>query len=201
MTGAAVRAEVGDMYSRFCGTAYWPQMQYGAYDLRRERSRMARILGHMHRPPAVGTPSGAAIPWAQERVMAVTALAIAQAYAEAWVSGDAQALIGLYADDIVLHYFGESPLAGEHRGKPAALAALAQVSARTKRGKPEIHDVLASDTHAAILAKEAWMDGDTPVSVNRLLLYHVRDGKFTECWIYDEDQRFVDAMFSREPAP
>jgi ketosteroid isomerase-like protein len=132
--------------------------------------------------------------------MARTALQVAQAYARAWVAGDAQTLVGLYADDIVLHYFGQSPLAGEYRGKLAALKALAQVSAQAKRGTPEIHDLLASETHAAILAKESWMDGETPVSVNRVLLYHVRDGQFSECWIYDEDQRLVDAIFSREPA-
>ena len=127
----------------------------------------------------------------------MTALEVARRYADAWVAGDAATLVGLYADDIVLHYFGQSPLAGDHAGKPAALAALAKVAAATKRGTPEVHDVLASDTHAAILAKESWMDGDTPVTVNRILLYHVRDGLLSECWIYDEDQRMVDAIFSR----
>lgn len=127
----------------------------------------------------------------------MTPLEVARRYADAWVAGDAATLVGLYADDIVLHYFGRSPLAGDHRGKAAALAALARVSALTKRGTPEVHDVLASNTHAAILAQESWMDGDTPVTVNRILLYHVRGGQFTECWIYDEDQRLVDAIFSR----
>jgi uncharacterized protein len=127
----------------------------------------------------------------------MTPLEVARKYADAWVAGDAATLIGLYADDVVLHYFGQSPLAGDHAGKPAALAALARVSAQTKRGTPEVHDIIASDTHAAILAKESWMDGETPVTVNRILLYHVSDGQLTECWIYDEDQRLVDAIFSR----
>jgi hypothetical protein len=127
----------------------------------------------------------------------MTPLEVARRYADAWVAGDAAALVGFYADDIVLHYFGESPLAGDHAGKAAALAALARVSALAKRGTPVIHDVIASDEHAAILARESWMDGDTPVSVDRVLLYHVRDGQFSECWIYDQDQRRVDAIFSR----
>lgn len=122
---------------------------------------------------------------------------VVQTYADAWVAGDAATIVGLYADDIVLHYFGQNPLAGDHAGKPAALAALARISALTKRGTPEVHDVIASDSHAAILATERWMDGDTPVAVNRLLLYHVRDGKLSECWIYDEDQRLVDAILSK----
>jgi hypothetical protein len=36
-------------------------------------------------------------------------------------------------DDIVLHYFGRSPLAGDHRGKPAALGVLAKVQQLANR--------------------------------------------------------------------
>jgi len=128
----------------------------------------------------------------------MTPLEVTRRYAEAWASGDAATVVGLYADDIVLHYFGQNPLAGDHVGKAAALTVLGKVSALTKRGTPEIHDVLGSDSHAAILAKEAWMDGPTPITVNRVLVFHVRDGQLSECWVYDEDQRMVDAIFSRE---
>jgi len=116
---------------------------------------------------------------------------------DAWVAGDAATVVASYADDIVLHYFGAHPLAGDHSGKAAALAVLGKVAALTKRGTPEIHDVLSSDTHAAMLARESWMDGDTPITLDRVLLFHVRDGKLAECWVYDGDQRTVDAILSR----
>ena len=127
----------------------------------------------------------------------MTAYDVARTYADAWAAGDAATAVALYADDIVLHYFGKSPLAGDHSGKPAALAALARIGALTKRGAPEIHDVLGGQHHAAILATEHWLDGATPLTLDRVLLYHVRDGQFTECWIYDGDQRLVDAILSR----
>ena len=127
----------------------------------------------------------------------MTPLEVVRRYADAWSAGDAATVVSLYHDDIVLHWFGENPLAGDHVGKPAALAALGQMFARTKRGAPEIHDVLGSETHAAILAKEHWMDGDTPIAINRVLVFHVRDGLLSECWVYDEDQRGVDAILSR----
>jgi ketosteroid isomerase-like protein len=127
----------------------------------------------------------------------MTPVEIVRRYADAWAAGDAATLVPLYHDDIVLHWFGQNPLAGDHIGKPAALAALGQMIARTKRGAPEIHDVLGSDTHAAILAQENWMEGDTPVTINRVLIFHVRDEKLSECWVYDEDQRMVDALLSR----
>jgi ketosteroid isomerase-like protein len=117
-------------------------------------------------------------------------------YCEAWKAGDLPVLVDCYHDDIVLHYFGESPLAGDHRGKAAALAALAKVQQLTNRRLVEIHDTLASDDHAVILARERFERDGRTLETNRVLLYHVRDGKLAECWIYDDDQRAVDAMWS-----
>lgn len=128
--------------------------------------------------------------------MADDALATVRKYCDAWVSGDAAILIGLYADDIVLHYFGDNPLAGDHVGKAAALSVLGRITWAVKRGTPEIHDVLGGQHHAAILARERWGEGTDAVELNRVLLYHVRDGKLTECWIYDGDQRTVDAILT-----
>jgi hypothetical protein len=44
-----------------------------------------------------------------------------QGYREAWTAGDLERIVAAYHDDFVLHYFGESPLAGTHAGKEAAL--------------------------------------------------------------------------------
>ena len=124
------------------------------------------------------------------------AVEIVRRYADAWARGDAATVIGLYADDIVLHYFGDNPIAGEHRGKPAALAVLGRLTQAVKRGAPEIHDVLGGEHHAAVMAKERWGEGADAIELNRVLLYHVRDGKLAECWIYDQDQRLVDSILA-----
>jgi hypothetical protein len=29
-------------------------------------------------------------------------------------------------------------------------------------------------------------------------LYRVQDEKLRECWLFDEDQRFIDSMWSKE---
>ncbi|MFM8762165.1 MAG: hypothetical protein ACKOFC_02690 [Solirubrobacterales bacterium] len=39
-----------------------------------------------------------------------------RAYADAWLAGDLEQVLGSYHDEIVLHYMGESPLAGTHVG-------------------------------------------------------------------------------------
>jgi ketosteroid isomerase-like protein len=117
-------------------------------------------------------------------------------YCEAWRAGDLATILDCYHDDFVLHYFGRSPLAGTHRGKAAALAALAKVQQLTNRQLLEIHDVLVSDDHAAILARERFERDGRVLEVRRVLVYHVRDGKLAESWIYDEDQRAVDEFWS-----
>jgi ketosteroid isomerase-like protein len=117
-------------------------------------------------------------------------------YCDAWKSGDLAALVDCYHDDLVLHYFGRSPLAGDHRGKPAALSVLARVGQLTGRRLLEIHDVLASDEHAVLLARERFERDGRELELNRVFVYHVRDGKLVEGWVYDEDQRVVDEFWS-----
>jgi hypothetical protein len=117
-------------------------------------------------------------------------------YCDAWKAGDLATIVDCYHDDLVLHYFGRSPLAGDHRGKTAALTVLARVQQLANRQLLEIHDVLASDEHAIILARERFERDGRQVESKRVLVYHVRDGKLAEAWIYDDDQRAVDALWS-----
>jgi len=115
-------------------------------------------------------------------------------YADAWLAADLERILGAYHEDVVLHYMGESPLAGTHTGRDAAFAALGQASQRSARRLIEIEDVLVGDELGAILAVEEL--GDPPRRVRRVLLYRVEAGRLRECWLYDEDQRFVDALWS-----
>jgi uncharacterized protein len=41
---------------------------------------------------------------------------VLRAYAKAWLASDLEKVLASYHDDIELHYMGESPLAGTHRG-------------------------------------------------------------------------------------
>jgi ketosteroid isomerase-like protein len=115
-------------------------------------------------------------------------------YAEAWRANDIATVFELYHDDFVLHYFGESPLAGDHVGKESAIRVLIEATRRSGRQLDEIEDVLGGDTYAAIVAREGV--GDPLTVVRRVFVYKVRDGKLAECWLYDEDQRFIDQLWS-----
>lgn len=117
-------------------------------------------------------------------------------YRDAWAAGDRARIVDAYHEDFVLHYFGSSPLAGTHTGKQAALTVLAQATQRSARELVEVQDVLAGERFGALVAVERL--GPERREVRRVLLYEVRDGKLAECWLYDEDQPFVDALWAQE---
>ncbi|RIX84621.1 nuclear transport factor 2 family protein [Acidovorax cavernicola] len=124
--------------------------------------------------------------------------AVVQRYAQAWAANDLKAIVDSYHDEVVFHYFGRSPLAGTHRGKAACLAVLKQVKERTNRRLVAIRDVLAGEHFGLIVAVEQFEHQGRPIELERQLRYAVKDGKLSECWIYDEDQRWVDEVLSSD---
>jgi len=120
---------------------------------------------------------------------------VLRAYAEAWLASDLEKVLDSYHDDIELHYMGESPLAGTHRGRDATFAVLGQASTRTGRKLIDVEDVLVGESLGALIAVEDL--GEPAQRVRRVLLYRVQDEKLRECWLFDENQRFIDAMWSK----
>jgi hypothetical protein len=120
---------------------------------------------------------------------------VLRAYAEAWLTSDLEKVLASYHDDIELHYMGESPLAGTHRGRDAAFTVLGQASVRTNRKLIDVEDVLVGESLGALIAVEDL--GEPAQRVRRVLLYRVQDEKLRECWLFDENQRSIDAMWSQ----
>jgi len=160
--------------------------------------RLAAVRAHQLRqvahPPHVEEPMDPS-PSAESSRRAANERTIRR-YCDAWQRGDLAAIVDCYHDDVVLHYFGKSPLAGDHRGKAAALTVLARVQQVANRQLLEIHDALASDDHAVILARERFERDGRCLEAKRVLVYHIRDDELVEAWIYDEDQRALDEMWS-----
>jgi ketosteroid isomerase-like protein len=115
-------------------------------------------------------------------------------YAAAWLAGNRPALAACYHDDFTLHYFGCNPLAGDHKGKAAALAVLAEVTRRTNRRLLAVVDIMAGPERGALLARERFERDGKTAELERLLVYAVRDGLLAECWVYDQDQGLVDVF-------
>ncbi|HYI63050.1 MAG TPA: nuclear transport factor 2 family protein [Acidimicrobiales bacterium] len=119
-------------------------------------------------------------------------------YARAWQDGDLDGVLACYHPDLVIHYFGSSPLAGDHVGFEAAVTALAQATARSARVLERVVDVLVGAERSALVVEERLgVAGDEPGRVvQRVLVFRVEDARLRECWLFDEDQRFVDALWS-----
>ena len=117
-------------------------------------------------------------------------------YVAAWQAGNLPALVACYHDDFTLHYFGRSPLAGTHRGRPAALRVLAEVSRRTNRRLVSILDVMAGRRQGAVIARETFQRDGLKAELDRVLVYTVQDGQLHECWVYDSDQELVDRFLA-----
>lgn len=124
--------------------------------------------------------------------------AVVKRYAYAWAANDMQTIMDCYHEKVVFHYFGESPLAGTHRGKAACVAILKQVQERTNRQLVTIKDVLAGEHFGLIVATEKFERDGSSIEIDRLLRYRVADGKLAECWVYDENQRLIDEYWSRQ---
>ena len=115
---------------------------------------------------------------------------VIERYAAAWSRGDLPGITACYHEAFVLHYFGRHALAGAHVGKAAALRALAEFSRRVRRELVAILDTPIGAERGAVVVREKL--GGT--EVERVLVYTVADGLLKECWVYDQDQRFIDAL-------
>ena len=119
---------------------------------------------------------------------------VIERYARAWAGGDIARIVACYGDDFTLHYGGRNALSGDHVGKAAALATLAEFSRRTNRRLVRIVDALAGAERGVVVAREALGNGAEAVEVERTLVYAVRAGLFAECWVYDADQGLIDRL-------
>jgi ketosteroid isomerase-like protein len=105
-------------------------------------------------------------------------------------AGDFDALNDLYTDDLVIHYPGQNPLAGSH-SLPDFLARFETVL-NDGTLRRELHDALGNDDHAVQLLYVTATAGGRSHSWNAVAVLHVRDGRFSECWIHVDDQYALD---------
>ncbi len=116
---------------------------------------------------------------------------------EALARGDYAAVTELLTEDAVWHLPGRGPLAGDHRGRQAVLAAMRrfeELSGGTIR--VEVHDILGSDEHAVALLRATGSRPGKRYEALEIDVHHIRDGRITEFWSFSEDQRETDEFWS-----
>ena len=106
-------------------------------------------------------------------------------------AGDLAALDEMYADDLVFHYPGRNPLAGDYSDVDEFLAK-AQKLLGEGTLKRQLHDAFGSDDHAIQLLDVTAELADRSHSWRAVVVMHVRSGKFSEVWLHIDDQYALD---------
>ena len=116
-------------------------------------------------------------------------------YVAAVQRGDWAAAYGCFAADVVAHVPGGSPLAGELRGRDAAIAYIeaARAKSRGRDVEVELIDTLASDERVLLMVRERFARDGGVVEIGRANVYTVRGDSIVEVWIFEHDQYALDA--------
>jgi ketosteroid isomerase-like protein len=122
---------------------------------------------------------------------------IARSATEALSKRDMETFFSLQSDDIVLHFPGRGPMAGDYQGREG-MARLFQQQAQMLDAPPEIeiHDVLASDDHAVVLNRVRATKGGQTAEQQQVVVMHIEGGKITETWLQFSDQQGLDEIAS-----
>jgi ketosteroid isomerase-like protein len=122
--------------------------------------------------------------------------ATARAGLEAFTKGDVAGLAALLDDGIVWHAPGESRYAGTFTGKGETMERMARMAQEGVVWGFDIHDVVGNDEHVVALIDATITKGDATARGPQVQVMHVRDGKMTEFWGYNQDQAAVDAVLN-----
>jgi len=94
------------------------------------------------------------------------------------------------ADDVEWHEIGSAePIVG----KPAVLEHLA--AAGDWNIHPTVHDVVASDDHAAVMINARAVRGDRTLDYRVAEFYDLRDGRVTKRWAFSDDTARIADFF------
>ena len=116
----------------------------------------------------------------------------------AFSRGDMEALRNeLFAADLVWHQGGRNPTSGDYRGVDEVLGLFTKLFQLTDGTfRVEIHDVLASDEHAVVLARVSGQRAGRSVQNGDYAhVCHFRGGKLSEAWIVNVDPYGLDEFF------
>jgi ketosteroid isomerase-like protein len=115
---------------------------------------------------------------------------------EAFDNGDMATIAEILAPDVVWHASGQHALSGEFRGQDEVFGYFGKLLQLTEGTfRQEIHALLADDDHVVVLANTNW-DKPRPFAGQNIYIWHVVDGRATECWLVETDQAGVAAALA-----
>jgi ketosteroid isomerase-like protein len=120
---------------------------------------------------------------------------------EAFQKGDMEWMDQHLSDDVIWHVGGNSKWAGAYEGKAKVLDFFArQAQAMATPPSVDIHDILGSDDHVAVLGTaSATGSGGSSAEWKYVQVFHIKDGKTTEVWGMAENDAAVDPFLDGLP--
>lgn len=113
--------------------------------------------------------------------------------ANAFRSGDRMTLEALLDEEVIWHIPGDNSWAGDLRGRPAVLDFLGALPALGFRVSE--HDVFGNDEHVCALSLMGARRPGVDVETRVVSVFHFRDGRQLERWLYPEDRTAWDRIF------
>lgn len=114
----------------------------------------------------------------------------------AFQAGDMDTVRSLFAPDIVWNVPGHNRFSGAHKGVDNVLKLFGENFAETNGTfKVELHDIVANDEHAVALATVLGERHGKKLSDRYTHIAHIKGGKVTETWIFDERPDVVDEFW------
>jgi ketosteroid isomerase-like protein len=116
---------------------------------------------------------------------------------EAFAKGDLAALREFFADDILWHVPGDSPISGDYKGYDEVMGFFGRIMQETNGTlRNDVHDMLANDEHAVVLVDTSAQRGDKTLKARAAHVMHIKDGKITEFWNFTEDSTVFSDFWS-----
>lgn len=114
---------------------------------------------------------------------------------EAFVAGDADALLGALDDDIVWHAPGTNRFSGRFDGKAEVAGRFRRMAAAGVESAFDVHDVVGNDEHVIALVHSTVEDASgRRYEGPQVQVMHMREGKATEFWGMNQDQAAQDVV-------
>ena len=116
---------------------------------------------------------------------------------EAYSTGDMDTITKLFADDILWHIAGRSPLAGDYKGRDQVFGffgKLMELSDGTS--KIEVHDILANDEHAVAIVTGSGTRNGKSLNSPDVHVFHMKNGQVVEFWDSPLDQYEADEFWA-----
>ena len=117
---------------------------------------------------------------------------------QAFQTGDMEAVLKFFHEDILWHVPGDNVLSGDYKGHEEVMGFFGRLMQETGGSfKLELHDVLANGQHGVGLVRQSADRNGKHLELNVAQVFHINDeGRVTEFWGLAEDTRAVDEFWA-----